>query len=117
MNTPVIFPLVKLLKEKGYDIKIDYDLNQILNLKSAPTIADVVMWLYEKHDIWISVGGDCNYKFKFEIHTWNWYELEKTYRMGHIVLGETFWHTSSEPFNLPTEAYETAIEYILKNLI
>ena len=81
------------------------------------TIAEVVMWLYEKHGIWINVGGDCDYKFKFEIHTWKWYQPEETYRLGHTVLGKTFWDTSSEPFDSPTEAYGAAIEYVLKNLI
>ena len=84
---------------------------------SAPTIAEVVMWIYEKNRIWISVGGDCDYKFRFEIHTWKWYEIEKTYRLGHTVLGESFWDTSSKAFDSPTEAYEAAIEYCLNKLI
>ena len=84
---------------------------------SAPTIAEVVMWLYEKHKIWISVGGDCDYKFKFEIHTWKWYEPEKSYRLGHTVLGETFWDCRSEEFSSSTEAYEAVIEYTLNHLI
>ena len=84
---------------------------------AAPTISDIVIWLYEKYKIWINVSGDCDYKFRFEIHTWNWYENEKSHRLSHIVLGESFWDTSSKPFTSPTEAYEAAIEYTLKNLI
>jgi len=133
MNTPVKFELAKLLKEKGFDRKCVsfYDLlsnQQIDNVTSGnynltkqsvsiPTIAEVVMWLYEKHKIWVSIGGDCDYKFKFEIHTWKWYEPEKSYRLGHTVLGETFWDCRSKEFSSPTEAYEAAIEYTLKNLI
>ena len=131
MNTPVSFELAKLLKEKGINIPSNRGLGVAIyedgkitstclydgTVIHAPTIAEVVMWLYEKHGIWINVGGDCDYKFKFEIHTWNWYEHEKTYRLGHIVLGESFFDTSSEPFNSPTEAYEAAILYILNNLI
>ena len=62
----------------------------------APTIAEVVIWLYEKHGIWISV----NLKFKYQIET-----------KKHGVL-----HTKDE-FNSPTEAYEAAITYVLNNLL
>ena len=127
MNTPVNFEIAKLLKEKGFPLKnTGYAYNKNGELVDpcfsiweceAPTIAEVVMWLYEKHKIWISVGGDYNYKFKFEIHTWKWYEIEKTYRLGHTVLGESFWDTSSKAFDSPTEAYEAAIEYCLTKLI
>lgn len=74
MNTPVDFELAKLLKDNGFD-KIscsDYyhicegypkgyahcysDVNaQQENGILAPTIAEVVMWLYEKHGIWIKL--------------------------------------------------------------
>ena len=79
MNTPVNFELAKVLKLKEYkdknvlgtvrlsepkyydpsggihDIKkafeeIDYKIEECCN---APTIAKVVMWLYEKYGIWI----------------------------------------------------------------
>ena len=60
---------------------------------AAPTIAEVIMWLYEKHGIWISV-----------IHQHN----------------KFFWKFGSyqtQEFNSPTEAYEAAIDYTLNNLI
>ena len=73
MNTSVSFPIAKSLKEKRYDEPcmlcveegderpLPYDLksgntlhiNSTHPYYSAPTIAEVVMWLYEKHGIWI----------------------------------------------------------------
>lgn len=110
MNNHVSSELAKLLKEKDEQ----FDVTSTLDY---PTIAEVVMWLYKKHKVWINVGGDCNFKFKFEIHTWNWYALEQTYRLGHTVLGESFWDTSSKPFDSPEKAYEEAIKYVLEKLI
>ena len=124
MNKEVSFPIAKLLNEKGiiFKTKLYYSSETKVtsvsyNEFAAPTIADVVMWFYEKHGIWISVGGDCDYKFKFEIHTWKWYEPEKSYRLGHTVLGETFWDCRSKEFSSPTEAYEAAFIHLLKNVI
>ena len=74
MNTSVSFPIAKLLKEKwfhqhhefskGYTKNGDLfhqgygDLNKTQDYFQAPTIAEVVMWLYEKYGIWISVTKD-----------------------------------------------------------
>jgi hypothetical protein len=138
MNTPVSFPIAKLLKEKGFDEstesnwwilakdhsenynkKLPVDESKIfftknsyeLELKTqidentehnfyhvlkAPTIAEVVTWLYENHGIWIEVTTDVNGKF-----CW----LVKPFR------------ASNNNFNSPTEAYEAAIKYTLNNLI
>lgn len=70
---------------------------------SAPTIAEVVMWLYEKHGIWITVcviGAD---GFGYWLHNKNRKRLNPEDQGG-------YWYS-------PTEAYEAAIEYTLKNLI
>lgn len=133
MNTPVNFELAKLLKEKGFDkdIKgfwietIEHELdvprdgvmifpsipprildhlpkeNYHIFHAVAPTIADVVMWLYEKHDIWMWVSqeftdsNDFCYRYR--------YENNFTPPIG--------------AFNSSTEAYISAIEYVLSNLI
>ena len=122
MNTPVSFEIAKLLKEKGFDDYSDkkyiaqclwqnpnsrekYKNSEIHKNSSdvvAPTISEVVMWLYEKHGIWISVTlkrHSENKHFAYTIRQANGIE---TYLWGH---------------NSPTEAYEAAIEYTLKNLI
>lgn len=168
MNTPVSFPIAKLLKEKQWQIPtlcyyfedgeliqntykdttgMDYGSefqvefseltenwnngwlskkngnrcfgcsksNGYFETFSAPTIAEVVMWLYKTRKIWLSVTGNDDYKFKFEIYTWMWHEPEKSFRLGLTVLGETFWDTASKDYASPTEAYEAAIEYCLTN--
>ena len=143
MNTPIKFELAKLLKEKGYFFKtphfyttenphsyhkdklsgvcilgllhsetlykeytevdeesglLKYQLNP--SIVHAPTIAEVVMWLYSKHDIWISVSHKRHSQNK------HWY-----YNIKQANEIETYlWE-----FKTPTEAYEAAIEYTLKN--
>ena len=127
MNTPVNFELAKLLKEKGFDVPIEHYYNaegiwepnpkwdrklrrnkngkkeNFLDYEdciSAPTITEAVMWLYEKHGIWVNIGfsGD-----------------ESCYLMVTNKIGEIKWNEKG--FKSPTEAYEAAIEYTLKNLI
>ena len=69
----------------------------------APTISEVVMWLYEKHGIWITVcviGAD---GFGYWLHNKNRKRLNTEDQGG-------YWYS-------PTEAYEAAIEYTLNNLI
>ncbi len=84
MNKPVSFPLAKVLKEKESYF--------------APTISDVIMWLYETHKIWISVyeykdhAADSNDPFVFRSSV-----------------------TGLKEFKTPTEAYSAAIEYILEH--
>ncbi len=119
MNTPITFELAKLLKEKGFDIPCEnrYDEsgeftvtklgmhmqpNNYSNSYSAPTVAEVVIWLYEnkKYGIWIYSLKDNGIKFNYAIQQLN----------THLVLSRL------HNFNSPLEAYEAAIEYILKNL-
>ena len=98
MTTPVSFELAKLLKEKGYlfeFIAIGDTKEVPLNI---PTISEVVMWLYEKYGIWISVTKEVD-GFDYVID--NKYGLSKYQKR----------------FNSPKEAYEAAIDYALKNLI
>lgn len=88
MNTPISFELDKLLLEKDIPMPVN------------PTISDVVMWLYEKHGIWIYV----------DFYNKNrWFGV---FRNKEGVKTELF-----DVFNSPTEAYEAAIDYILNNLI
>lgn len=136
MNTPILFELAKLLKEKGFDVPVrTYRLegkypdfvhegfeddywgdNKVVNWNkdvigikpfkgfvSAPTIAEVVMWLYEKHGVWIFI-----------------YPLNK-------VKGDFAYNISIDDKDVPTnnnnrfitpiEAYESGIKYTLNNLI
>ena len=61
---------------------------------SAPTIAEVVMWLYKKHGFWINVYQNSEGSLNFEVDSYG----------GFL-------------YKSPKEAYETAIEYTLNKLI
>lgn len=115
MNTPVSFPLAKLIKEKGFDKptpsfyfkngEIGY--GQLYNWNgshnstdiSRPTISDVIMWIYEKHEIWISVDP--------ENETNTWFHTI-THGKSTTVFGD---------YSSLTEAYEAGIEDVLINMI
>jgi len=133
MNTPVKFEVAKSLKEKGfgkqsnkYYVQVFKDTFKLTHHRMwemdeesgfqntshypAPTIAEVVMWLYEKHGIWISVT--CNTiangisKFHFSV------------TFIKDLADERNYDGNNKPkYGSPTEAYEAAIEYTLTKLI
>lgn len=141
MNKPVSFDLAKLLKEKNIDIPCSdcYAEKRIIDRQtggdlfigeyklcgkskfhkryySAPTISEVVMWLYEKHGIWVLVDWSQT-KWCFSIIDIKEETVKK-------VSGEKWKERSSGvylktllDFNSPIEAYEAAIEYCLTKLI
>lgn len=109
MNSEVSYPIAKLLNKKGVIIPSEkmYNKNGTFNYSkswciSAPTIAQVVMWLYEKHGIWVAcvVWEDAPHF------------LSKVFVMNDFTKSKNI-----SSFNSPTEAYEAAIEYVLNNLI
>ena len=123
MNTTVNFEISKLVKKKGYDNVTDliYMTNHtkevlfenINGLKhsdgnnpfcSAPTIAEVVMWIYEKYGVWISVD-----MIFVENQTYFYYIITES--KDDVI------DIQSEKYDTATEAYSSAIEYTLKNLI
>jgi hypothetical protein len=81
----------------------DFNKNQKETCFLCPTIAEVVMWLYEKHGFWCYVYT--NGKL--------WYPCIQYSSLGDMAV------LSSKIglFNSPTEAYEAVIKYTLKNLI
>ena len=97
MNTPVNVELNKLLKE----IKFEETTGRYFY--PAPNIGDVVMWLYEKHGIWIVILPELL----------NGTEIRYYPSVFEQGIGEDV----ESYFNSPTEAYEAAIEYTLKELI
>lgn len=135
MNAKVNFKIAVLLKEVGYNliyhdssfyngnypdsIPLNYYITQE-NYSSnteqfayyyvAPTIAQAVMWIYEKHGIWISV---------YTMEKWheNGNEMIQyfDYTIKQMKLGLIDFPKKMEEFNSPTEAYLAAIENILKN--
>lgn len=109
MNKPVSFKLAKLLKDKGFTFKQNetyYNpVNEFAKYEDIVlTIVDVVMWLYEKHGIWISVDIETN-----EPHKNTFYYIVK-----NTINKNSY---SESLYKSPTKAYLKAIEYTLKNLI
>jgi hypothetical protein len=119
MNTEVNYEIAKLLKEKGFNeptLKwyhretkklntndLMFSMNKLTDNYSAPTIAEVIMWLYEKHKIWISVLRHKN-------------DTEKgfvAYNNDKVIDDKIFFKLHSSP----TEAYLSAINYYLKDLV
>lgn len=128
MNTHVNFEIAKLLKEKGFEgIKSplwyykDGTLHETPTegyngLKcwntwestqgvrwDAPTIAEVVMWLYEKHGVWVSVHAP--------------HKLLKSWYLEVYRINDEVTLIEESLFKSPTAAYEAAILYTLNNLI
>lgn len=126
MNKSVNYKIAKLLVEKNItifssmgNVTLLYDKNGNVvpytnygflysgmydEYISAPTIATVVMWLYEKHGIWIYISdGTARLEFRYQIQRLK-------------VLGENNF-SSDVRYKSPKEAYEKAIEYCLNNLI
>lgn len=121
MNTPVSFEIAKLLKEKGfnepcrfvhdnwnniedwYDIGREYHRNSEKNASvyySAPTIAEVVMWMYERHGIWIEVYMDDDSTFGYMIS-----KITDDGRLDYPL---------GRGFSTPIEGYEAGIDWYLK---
>lgn len=78
-----------------------------------PTIAEVVMWLYEKYNIWVKVdcaSKDFWYPSIINIENGN-------FKVHPSYVSENFIKQNNRMFNSPTEAYEEGIKYTLNNLI
>jgi hypothetical protein len=118
MNTYVNFGISKLLTEKGFVChksdkfwkdgfsceKKDYNPIAYQYKVNVATIAEVVMWLYYKHGVWISVD------MVFEEHqTGFWYIIRES-KSDDVDI-------QSEEYKTPTAAYEAAILHVLNNLI
>jgi len=71
---------------------------------SAPTIADVVMWLYGKYGVWIVVNITISSDWYFELYDLN------SKRNAEIKVNVNL-------YSSPSEAYESAIKhYLTKNI-
>lgn len=115
MNTHVNLELAELLKLRGFDKRCEayYHTGGILKKQrvgllnemcEAPTISDVIMWLYEKHGIWIAPLPTTTKEFVFGIYIMN--------KPFALVEGEM-----EKAFSSPTEAYLEAIKHVLKTLL
>ena len=135
MNTQVTFELAKLLKEKGFKKPLSsensywtanghsvqhykwFNPEELIDYIDALTIAEVVMWLYEKYGIWICVDWMKRikpYNSGFYCHLRG---ANKSLNQDNFIVINNTLDSGYEVFNIPTEAYEAAIEYTLNNLI
>lgn len=130
MNKPVSFELAKLLKEKEFDElttawhqrgegvvgciegKRDYYNRKGEVYTSAPIITDVVMWLYEKHGLWIKV--DCASIYFWHPSIINIEDGSFKVHPYYIFFEQ---NNQNKMFESPNEAYEAAIKYSLNKLI
>jgi len=113
MNTEVSFKIAEMLKSKGFNeegiagVYHNSDKTRVYpkeyikegDYTSAPTIAQAIMWMYEKHGVWVY-----------------------SYHNGTLFIGSIQDSTGSIKgrllgYKTPTEAVEAAIEYALTNLV
>jgi len=116
MTTRVNFEIAKLLKEKGFEQNAMKYINQATMEGTVvfPTIGEVVMWLYKKHGIWISVDivdNTTEFYFYPTITTCK----EREYH-DEDMTDQARQHYGEES-KTPTEAYLAGIEYTLEKLI
>lgn len=95
MNTEVNIKIQKLL------------LNLEVDMPVKTTISDVIMWIYEKHGIWIHATMSFKEFTPYIQCDWN-YKQEAIKEVLEFM---------QKRFNSPTEAYLAAIEYTIKNLL
>lgn len=126
MNEEVSFEIAKLLKEAGFDkpscnlyhfktnelmykpingiVMIKIDNHNLTNHISAPTIAEVIMWIYEKYKVWVVINITISSDWYFELYDLN------SKRNAEIKVDANL-------YNSPSEAYEAAIKHYLTNNI
>lgn len=83
-----------------FEANLSFIDNSLDKLYLAPTIAEVVMWLYKRYKIWISV-----YEYKDHAADANDDDVFRTS------------YTKIKEFNCPIQAYEAAIKHVLNELI
>ena len=143
MNTFVDFNIAKLLKDRGIKIEVDevhfyedeinntrehqlknrevlyqdFDTEYPLNKYQYQTytISDIIMWLYEKYGIWVSVSPVFEYNDGREDYlTFQGFQY-------YIVITVNNKHTVSiadrEVEATPAKSYLSAIEYILNKVL
>lgn len=125
MEAELKYETSKLLKEKGFDIVTEkrYFFNSELTTKTqsqsskptiyAPTISQVVVWLYEKHGFWIYTTPHINMKGDFY---WSWYVLKLNELSPKSASNIRRSPLFTSKFESPREAYEDAINFVLEKI-
>jgi hypothetical protein len=100
----VVFVKRSILHGRG----INHIGNEYYNIYSAPTIAEVVVWLYEKYGIWVSVYGVFSNRW--------FYTIRRVHKDGYEDIVTSPFDPSEAKETL-AEAHEVGIKYTLENLI
>lgn len=122
MNTKINSEIFELLKEKKFNFKLKEVYHNPINGHTQyeeiiPTITDVVMWIYEEHNIWILVDWMTRTKpFNSGFYAYLRGTTKLLNQDNFISINNTE-NPGYEVFTSPKEAYEAAIEYCLKELI
>ena len=88
------------------------------NITLAPTIQEVVQWLYEKYNLFITVTPNRNGNtftvdiFKLDKTDNEWYDINDGTEL--VYSGETVFE---KDFTNPIDAYNDAIDYVLEKII
>lgn len=118
MNDVISFQIAKLLKEKGFGEEGEYYYTKSGNLEyetnflflhntepdkyDAPTVSEVVCWIYSKYQIWIQVSilkdDEWHYSIRRKDNSWNiefptkekYTSMENAYEKGINVVLNTY---------------------------
>ena len=116
MNTLIDDNIKKLLYEKGWRYDLSTQGHRVKHSLGEArfndgnfcyvdiSIAEIVMWLYEKHGIWINVSLNQFSKPK---------DLQWMYSI--VFIKDCTYSHSPKSYNSPIEACEAAIIYVLNN--
>lgn len=101
--------IFKQLNKKGYKHYYEGTVEELDSMDKDnqhlySEIMQIIMWLYEKHGIWIYIS-DSSARLGFR------YQIQRL-----KILGENNF-SSEERYNSPIEAYEDAIKYCLEKII
>ena len=102
--------MFKQLNKKGYKHYYDGTIEELDSMNKDnqhlySEIMQIIMWLYEKHGIWIVVNFANKTQWYFDCN-----------KIGFDGKDKKLFQ-SNYNYNSPTEAYEAAIEYCLNKLI
>lgn len=107
--------IFKQLKQKGYKHYYEGTVEELDSMNKNNShlyseLMQIIMWLYEKHGIWVSVSVDTLFnKGKFCILIYK----DKGLGLENYPLD----NTEFSPYESPTEAYEAALKYCLEKII
>lgn len=134
MNKPVSLELKQLLYNKGWRYELSDDISETGSLYNNHslaeerfnqndisyvdiTIADIIMWLYDKHGIWIGVELTDNTK-EFYFQPTIWTMKDRDYNDEDMIdQAKSICEWRTWKYNSIQETYIEAIKYCLNDKI